>query len=361
VLVLRKRGEQESLLKYNEEKEEIDESEVRHTDKQDVKKFISIVVAVSIIFVLFIFLISPKEKEEEVDESLVTIKEIGEGFLYYDGDVYYKQKLTAIKDESYVGEEIGINAYDLKYDNISDNSFSCDKDKIYIYATDADTPVYAMKGNENILLVPNKSNYNGYYLYFKDETVSESTKRNFSNYLKENPDAECEVVSYKKTDIPLGFQLKSFSKAETAYANSSYISGYMAYYILVDAGDYYSMFKGNGNMFSNVILLTSEENGIDVQYVYENEGLSSVLIELFSDYFGYDKEEIDEFLDKTSEEAVEVEVEEETSETVEEEEHETYYEDGDISQDKLIMFETSNSSEETQTEENTETENISEK
>lgn len=249
---------------------------------KNMSSFIKLVILVSACFAVLIFILSrPEKKVEESDENMVSIADIGDGFLYYDGDVYYKNKSICIKDSSEVGEKVGENTYHLMYDDIVDNSFKY-KDGIYIYAEEVGTEVFKFKGRDDILLVPTEYNLNGYYLYEK-----EIHNYDFEYFLENDYDSKT-LIGYFLNEIPISFELSDFKKSDNEYSNSSSNNGFMGYYLLIYKNDVCYKFECSGNVFSNIILLDTD----NAQYVLEKEGLSDILINMYSDFFEIDSEDL---------------------------------------------------------------------
>ena len=246
-------------------------------NNKNIKDFIRLVVVVTIGFLLvLIFLLASHKKEADINSNLIEISDIGNGFLYYDGNIYYKNKTICIKDSSDVGNEIGENICQLKYDDIKNNCFEYNDDGIYIYGETVGTKVFELINNKNILLVPSEYNINGYYLYEKNNI----NEYEFNYFLKNIPD-NVKLLGYFSKDIPIELDISEFKIADNDYSLSSFSDGFMGFYLLLEKNNVYYKFECSGNIYSNIIIL--EDNSI--QYVYKNTELSSLLLEMYSDFF----------------------------------------------------------------------------
>lgn len=251
-------------------------------NKKDIKSFLFLSFFMAIILGVILFIaIYKKNNEQIIETTTIEIKEIGDDFLYYNGFIYYNNRNLCIINESDVGTEIGTVKYHLMYNDIKDNSFIYYNDnEIYAYALEEGTQIFKHKSNNNIILVPTKHNYHNYYVYTKEKTISEF--HDFEYYLS-NPDKidSIKFVSYGDTEIPLNLSINDFKENIEPFSISSYIDGFMAYYLLIEENGLYTKYESTGNMFMNIILLNID----NTQYIYENSELSNMLIEMFSKYF----------------------------------------------------------------------------
>ena len=133
---------------------------------KNLKSFILLTIFLSVVFILIFFIANHKDLTTDEKNSIQTIeiKEIGDDFLYYNGDVYYNNRNLSIISEEDVGQEIGTVEYHLKFDDIKNNTFKYFNDnKIYAYAVKKGTVIYSHKKLDNVILVPTEYNYHNYY------------------------------------------------------------------------------------------------------------------------------------------------------------------------------------------------------
>lgn len=252
------------------------------TSYKNLKSFVLLTIFLSVVFILIFFIINHKDSKTDEKNSTKTIeiKEIGDDFLYYNGDVYYNNRNLSIISDEDVGQEIGTVEYHLKFDDIKNNTFKYFNDnKIYAYAVKKGTVIYSHKKLDNVILVPTEYNYHNYYVYTKDMVPSDF--HDFNYYIN-NPDEiqNIKFVSIGDKEIPINLSINDFFINENAYSISSSIPGFLPYYLLIEENGLYLRYEGTGNIFLNDILLDINNK----QYIYENDNLSNILKELFPNY-----------------------------------------------------------------------------
>lgn len=292
--------------------------------KNDVKKFIKFAIFIICgIFVLSLiaYFTNNKKTIDENESKYVKVDEIGQGFIYYKNELYYKNKYLCLIDSSEAGEEIGKNQKQLTKQQMSNNKFLYDGEEIVAYGVYVDTPVYSCKSNNDILLVENKDYmWNGYYIYVKGVTYSESSKRTSLQYYIDNPDEieSVKMISYGRNEIPIDLKISDFSKDENnsySFATNDIQDGYMQYYLFIEDDGICSYFVGDGHILSDYIIIRSYDEGVETQYVCKYDKLNETLYDMYANFFGIEEsnalddsninEIIDDISDNTQSEKIE--------------------------------------------------------
>lgn len=266
----------------------------KEVTKGEWKQFFFLLLLVVIFFICFIILLfKQKEQPAQKEKSGFSVKDTEYGFIYYNGDVYYKQPDMAIYDLSDVGESIGKNEKHLKVDDVNDGKVVFDDEKLCVFAEPIDTEVFSYKKNDDILLINSDYAINTYFVYLKDKTKEEESYKTLSYYI-ENPEqaAKPMLISYGMNIIYDNFEINSLEKNDSNYTVSGSIqNGKMVYYLFVEDEGAYRLFKGEGNVLSDTIMFESAKDGIVETYLFKKDGLSDKLIEMYSDFFGFNKQE----------------------------------------------------------------------
>lgn len=327
-------------------------NENKSPTKQEILQFIKIVVFTIIVFIIIIIFSIPKNNkiDNTSDLTLIDIQGIESGFLYYDNEIYYRNKNLALISQDDLSEQIGINERKLMYSDVNNNKIAIyNNESLDIYAVAEGTAAYKLKSNDNAIAIPNDNAFGGYSIYIKDELPSNS-KFNNLKYYKENQDDiyVTKLIGYMSKEVPIEFHLDDFNVDENTYSFGTIENGYMAYYLLVQYNGLYAIIEGKGNILSNTIVLNSYEDGKLVSYSCEYKGLNRNLVLTFSDFFGIeltDEEKdwlengyIDDNLDYNDNEIPELETNTPPADKVEYENNQII-EDGVISQDMLNKIE----------------------
>lgn len=263
------------------------ERKIMDRKKEAEKKFLVMACATLIFFITMIsIIIGTNKKEEPGNSEIVDSREVGYGFIYYDGDFYYKHNNLAIIDKSLVGDKVGTTSIHLKHPLIDDTKFE-DTGETAGFALYEGTDFYSYNDRDDVLLVESEYALFGYYVYVKDKTVSDMAERNSIEHYKDWP---LKVISYGLKEIPMDIKLSDFSQTEealTMFPSTSLDDGAITYYVLIEDDGLYSTFEGLGNVLSDYIALTSMENGKQAYFIHKYEGLSKVLIDMYGDFFGF--------------------------------------------------------------------------
>lgn len=273
-------------------------------DKQKTafRRFLLLAVFSLIFFITTIVIIITSNKETNSNNlELVDAREVGYGFIYYDGNFYYKHNNIAIIDKSFVGEKIGTTDIHLKYPLIDNTKFEDTKETVG-FALYEGTEFYSYNERDDILLVKSEYALFGYYVYIKDKTVSDIVYRNSVEHYKNN---QCKVISYGLQEIPLDIKLSDFSRTDealTMFPSTSIDDGAVTYYVLIEDDGLYSVFEGLGNVLSDYIALTSIEEGSQTYFTHKYNGLSDSLINMYGEFFGF--EEVDNEIENEHEKPI---------------------------------------------------------
>lgn len=264
--------------------------------KKEWMNLLFLSIFVLIIFAIIVYAFNNK-KNEDVDKSLKNsfqIKDVEYGFLYYDGYIYYKDPNLMIYDISKVGPTIGKNEKHIKMEDIENKAIVFDNEKLCVYAEYEGTEVFPFKDNQDILLIKSDYAINSYFVYVKNILPSESYK-GLDLYIKNKINSNM-LISYGMEDIDkkigLYFNISELEKIndDTISFNSTIVNGKMIYYLLFEEYEgVYRSFKGQGNVLSDIIIFESKEDENIQQYKYTHKGLSNALVEIYSDFFGFNK------------------------------------------------------------------------
>jgi len=269
--------------------------------------FITIFSSVLFVSIISIFVQKDKNIPEETFTNKVSIKDIGYGFLYYDGNVYYKNPNLIIYDLSQVGEPIGTNEKHIMKDDVTDNCIKINEEKLCVYAEPLGSTIYSYKLRDDVLLLESDYAVNQYFVYIRNKTFEDLADYYSLKYFIDNPDKvdKYSLISYGMQEIDINYSLEDFKHDENntfSFYSSSVYDGAMKYYLLIKTDNLYSVFEGEGNLLSDVIIINSNEEGRTIQYMYKCEGLKEVLINMYSDYFEINEKMKEQLLNPSMEE-----------------------------------------------------------
>lgn len=247
-----------------------------------------------VVFSIIIFLFSPKNAEEDIlSVDMIQIKGIEYGFIYYNGELYYKNPNIVIYDTDRVSIPIGTNQHHLKVKDVIDNKIKNFGDEICIYAEPEGTEIYSYDGRDDILLIKSDYAVNSYYIYKKGVLPSEeSQKCELSYYV--GKDNKMLLVSYGMGIACDDLCASDFQKGNNtiSFPSDKISDGAMQYYLLVEDKGIYWSFKGEGNVLSDFIIIYSQEGDEYTQYYCKKEGLHEHLIDMYGEFFEIKMEDI---------------------------------------------------------------------
>lgn len=258
--------------------------------KSEWKRFILLVTFVFAIFVIIIYITTKNRKEEPGQEDTeFEISGIEYGFIYYDGNIYYKNPNVIIYDLSKV-KLLGTNQKHIKKSDVVDNKIKFNNEEICVYAEYLDKEVYAYEGNENILLIKSEYAINDYFVYIKDLAPSQEAYKNLQYYIdNKNYCDSIMLISYGMQQVNIDFSLDSLEKSNnTPMYSSSIEEGKMIYYLMFEENNVYYIFKGEGNILSDMIFFESRDEKNSIYYL-KYDGLSDILLDTYADFFGIEK------------------------------------------------------------------------
>lgn len=267
--------------------------------KHEILKFTVLVIFVIAIFLLIIFLATPKQEQTMFNNSnFFTIKGIEHGFIYYNGDVYYKNPNLIILDINKVGESIGKNEKHIKKADVIDNEIQYNEETLCVYAEPLTTSVYSYTESDDILLIESDYAINSYFVYVKNITPSEDEYKDLDYFINNENNYSIELISYGMQPIDIDFKLSDLVAADNNISDlysSGLSQGKMVFYLVINDNGLNYAFEGTGNILSNIITFAS--NNGNVKYRYKNEKLSEILTEIYADFFGINTNNIDDVLD----------------------------------------------------------------
>lgn len=249
-------------------------------NKKELKNLIILCVFIFITFMIIILLTSPNNNkiEEEINYELIPVEEDGY-FIYYENNLYYRNKQLIIMDKNEVGDFIGNNDYYVKYPDLENGCLKYNNDnKIYGYAIDTTEKIYKHKTNNNVLLLKTEKNYNGYYVYVKNTMPEEHDIK----YFIDKGNLNVKLISYQSREIPIDFKLSELTLSEELYKNSFTNNGFVPFYILIEDNGFYEKIEGSGNISIPYIFINTNNE----QYYYENKELPEILTNMYSKYLG---------------------------------------------------------------------------
>lgn len=226
------------------------------------------------------------KKTEESNTELVQLSQEEGGFLYYNGDVYYKHPYLCVPSDLR-GEEIGQNEWNIQYSDIDSKTrtFSVEEGKsLCVYAYEEGLSVFKHKNREDVLILQDDDYLYSGIVYIKDTNISEYAYHSFEAFLTEEPDS-IKLIGPMLYEIPMEFKVADFTYDSNELGSPSSFEGYLPFYLILEKNGLYTKVEGTGNAYLDYIVITSSDNyGNEPakNYVCNKEGLSEVLLELYN-------------------------------------------------------------------------------
>lgn len=111
---------------------------------------------------------------QEILINKTLLSEVGNGFLVYNDEIFYKNPDTCLLEKDDVNALIGMTTKKIIYDDIDENkNFKYPKNSFAAYGLNEGTPVFSHKNDKNILLIESKYQTFGYNIYIKNKAKEE--------------------------------------------------------------------------------------------------------------------------------------------------------------------------------------------